>query len=87
MLCTPWPVGQDGQVQAARASAGYCLCLLSVEAGAMRLVETVPGENGVVCVFESSAGEKFSLTRPAMSEEQEAVVVERLREILTEEGW
>jgi hypothetical protein len=29
---------------------------MMVEAGKARLVETVPGENGPVCVFESSAG-------------------------------
>jgi len=56
-----------------------------VEAGKARLVETVPGENGPVCLFESSAGERFSLSRPAMTEEQEAAR-EMLREILEEEG-
>jgi hypothetical protein len=37
-------------------------------------------------VFESSAGEVFSLARPAMSAEREAEVVEVLRGILDEEG-
>ena len=36
-----------------RDAYNYCLCLLMAEAGVMRLVGTVPGENGEVCVFES----------------------------------
>jgi hypothetical protein len=69
----------------------YLLCLLMVEAGVMRLVETVTGEpvpwpawrsqdgpgNGTLCVFETAAGDRFSVVRPATSEEQEAIVVER----------
>jgi hypothetical protein len=35
-------------------------------------------------VFETVAGERFSLARPAMSAEQEATVKEMLREILEE---
>jgi hypothetical protein len=27
----------------------YCLCLMMVEAGKMKLVETTPGESGAVC--------------------------------------
>jgi hypothetical protein len=65
----------------------------AVEAGKSRLVETVPGEpvlaggpgNGTLCVFESSAGEQFSVVQTVISEEQEAHLMERLREILGEE--
>jgi hypothetical protein len=57
-----------------------------VEAGKARLVETVPGENGPVCVFETVASERFSLAKPPMTEEQEAKVKEMLREILEEES-
>jgi hypothetical protein len=39
-----------------------------------------------VCTFETAAGERFSLARPAMSEEVEEGVKEMLREILEEEG-
>jgi hypothetical protein len=39
-----------------------------------------------VCTFETVAGERFSLTRPAMSKEVEEDVKEMLREILEEEG-
>ncbi len=53
-----------------------------VEAGKARLIETVPGENGPVCVFESSVGERFNLPKPPMTAEQEATVKETLREIL-----
>jgi hypothetical protein len=51
------------------------------------LVEAVPGENGPICTFESSAGERFTLARPAMTARQEAAVKEMLREILKDEGW
>jgi hypothetical protein len=58
---------------------------MMVEAGKMRLVETLPGERATVCVFESSAGEVFSVARPMMSREQEAALIEVLRDILRDE--
>jgi hypothetical protein len=64
----------DAQPVPTRDAFNYCLALLMVETGKARLVETVPGENGPVCTFESSAGERFSLTKPAMTEEMEAGV-------------
>jgi hypothetical protein len=64
----------------------YCLCLLMVEAGVMRLVEKGPGENGEICLFETVARVKFSVTRPALSRDQEAALVDVLREILKDEG-
>jgi len=42
-----------------------------------------PG-NGTVCVFESLAGERFSLARPPMTEETEAAVRVMLNRILRE---
>jgi hypothetical protein len=77
----------DAQPEPVRAAFHYCLALMMVEAGKARLIETRPGEAGRICVFESSAGERFSLVRPGMSEEQEAEVRERLRGILGEEGF
>ena len=76
----------DAQPEPARQAFHYCLALLMVEAGKATLVETRPGDAGRICVFESSAGERFSLVRPEMSEEREAQILERLREILGEEG-
>ena len=58
----------------------YCLCLLMVEAGRMRLVE-----NGEICVFETAARRKFSVTRPDLSRDQEAALIDVLREILKDE--
>jgi hypothetical protein len=52
-----------------------------VEAGKMRLVE-----NGETCVFETVARDKFSVTRPALSRDQEAALIDVLREILKDEG-
>ncbi len=76
----------DAQPQPVREIFQYCLCLLMVEAGKMRLVDTVPGEMSPICVFESSAGETFSVARPPMSQEEEAEVIGVLREILDDEG-
>jgi hypothetical protein len=57
-----------------------------VEAGKMRLVEKVPGENGEICLFETVARVKFSVTTPALSRDQEAALIDVLREILEEGG-
>ncbi len=64
----------------------YCLCVLMVEAGVMRLVEKAPGEGGEICIFETVARVKFSVTRPALSRDQEAALIDVLREIMREEG-
>jgi hypothetical protein len=58
-----------------------------VEAGKMRLVE-----NGEVCVFapcrddKTVARVKFSVTKPVLSRDQEAALIDVLREILRDEG-
>jgi len=57
-----------------------------VEAGVMRLVEKVPGEDGESCVFETVARVKFSVTKPALSRDQEAALIDVLREVLKDEG-
>ena len=56
-----------------------------VEAGVMRLVEKVPGENGEICVFETVARVKFSVSKLALSRGQKAALIDVLREILKEE--
>jgi hypothetical protein len=76
----------DAQPQPVREIFQYCLCLMMVEAGKMRLVGTVPGEASPICIFESTAGESFSVARPPMSQEEEAEVIAMLREILKDEG-
>ena len=76
----------DAQPAPMRDAFHYCLCVLMVEAGVMRLVEKVPGENGEICVFETVARVKFSVTKPALSRDQEAALIDVLREILKEEG-
>ncbi len=38
-----------------------------------------------MCTFETVVGERFSLARPAMTEEMETELKEMLREILEEE--
>ncbi len=50
------------------------------------MVETVPGEGGEVCAFETTVGDTFTVTKPQVTKEQEAAVIEMLREILEEAG-
>jgi hypothetical protein len=76
----------DAQPAPVRDAFHYCLCLLMVEAGKMRLVEKLPGENGEICLFETAARVKFSVTRPVLSRDQEAALIDVLREILKDEG-
>jgi hypothetical protein len=76
----------DAQPAPVREVFRYCLALLMIEAGKARLVAVEPGEAGAVCTFETVAGERFGLARPAISKEVEAGVREMLREILEEEG-
>jgi hypothetical protein len=52
----------------------------------MRLVEKVPGENGEICVFETVARLKFRVAKPDLSKDQEAALIDVLREILKDEG-
>jgi hypothetical protein len=73
---------QPGPIQTAFQ---YAICLLMVESGKMRLVETVPGESGATCIFETIAGDIFSVTKPPMDQETEAGWVEQLRAILEED--
>jgi hypothetical protein len=66
------------QPEKVRDIYNYCLCLMMVEAGAMELVETMAGDEGAVYVFRSAADEEFSVVRPDISEEVEAVLVAEL---------
>ncbi len=76
----------DAQPAPVREMFHYCLALTMVEAGKACLVGKEPGEAGAVCTFETEAGERLSLARPAMTKEMEAEVREMLRKILEEEG-
>ena len=76
----------DAQPQPVREAFQYCLCLMMVEAGDMKLLKSMPGDKGELCYFENSAGEAFTIPRPAITVEQEAGVIETLREILRDEG-
>jgi len=65
----------DAQPQPVREAFWYCLCLLMVEAGDMMLLKSMPGDEGELCYFETSAGEAFTIPRPAITAEQEAGVI------------
>jgi len=47
-----------------------------VEAGLMRMVEKLAGEN--MCVFETPRRERFSVVKPALSRDQEAALLDVL---------
>ncbi len=51
----------DAQPALVRNAFNYCVCLLMVEAGKMRLVEKVLGENSVRYVFETTVHNRFSV--------------------------
>lgn len=73
---------QPGHVQ---AMVQYALALLMVEADKAELIATTPGESGgTICTFKTMAGDVFSLDKPTMNNEQEAVVREALRRFLDE---
>jgi hypothetical protein len=76
----------EAQPETVRGIFYYCLCLAMVETGKMRLIKTQAGEMGQVCIFETSAGEQFAVPRPVLGEEQEAAVIQSLREILEDDG-
>ena len=76
----------DAQPQPVREIFQYCLCLMMVEAGKMRLVDTISGDVSPISVFETTLGETFSVDRPPMSQEEEDEVIAVLREILKDEG-
>lgn len=77
----------DAQPRPVQSVFQYAMCLLMVESGKMRLIETIPGENGATCVFETLTEESvtFSVTKPPVSTETEALLVEQLRAILDED--
>jgi hypothetical protein len=76
----------DAQSGPVRDAFAYCLCLMMVEVGKMRLIDTLPGESSPICVFETSVGDTFSVPRPPMDQEEEAKVIAVLRDILKNEG-
>jgi hypothetical protein len=76
----------DALPLATRTAFHYCLCLMMVEAGKMRLVQTMPGDDSPVCLFEASSGEQFSVSKPRLSPAEERELMAGLRQILEEEG-
>jgi hypothetical protein len=63
----------------------YYVCLLMVEAGKMRLIGIVPGKGRNIYVFETLAGGRFNVVKPAINQELETDLIEELRELLNED--
>ena len=76
----------DAQPPPIREAFQYCLCLMMVEAGKMKLVQTLPGDEKTLCYFETVAGDAFAIPRPAITSAEEAEIVAVLRDILRDEG-
>ena len=75
----------DAQPAPVREAFNYLLCLLMAESGALPLVDTHPGDDGEVAVFESSTGETFTIVRPPIAPDVEAQITVALRDILDED--
>ena len=76
----------DAQPAPVRDVFTYCLCLLMVESGKMRLVGKVRSENEVACVFATARGDHFGVVEPKISEATKVALIDVLREILREES-
>lgn len=74
----------DAQPSNVQAAFRYCLSLMMVESGKAKLIKTTPSDDGAICTFETIAGDVFSVTKPEVSPEQEALLIEHLRMILDE---
>jgi len=68
-----------------REAFQYCLCLIMLETGGMKLVKTIPGDDGMLCFFETTAGDAFTTSRPTITAEEEGIL-EVLRDIMRDEG-
>lgn len=69
----------DAQTELVRETFQYCLCLILVETGKMQLVETVPDNSGIICTFETVTGDRFSIAQPQINKEQEAALINMLK--------
>ncbi len=76
----------DAQPTPVRAAFAYCLAVAMAQDGKARLVETRPGDASPVCVFETLAGDTFSIAKPRVTKEQQAALIDTIRDILEEEG-
>ena len=75
----------DAQPAHVREAFSYLKCIMMTERGALRLVETHPGADGEVAIFESSAGVTFTIVRPPIAPDVEAQITAALRAILDED--
>jgi hypothetical protein len=75
----------DAQPEPVRAAFNYCLALVIVESGKARLAETHPGDSPL-CIFETIAGDTFSLPNLTISCEEVQASSPPLRQMFHEEG-
>ena len=76
----------DAQPGPVREAFLYCLCLMMVEGDSMTLVNTLPGDEGPLCYFETVDGDAFAIRKPPITADEEVGIIEVLRDILRDEG-
>ena len=76
----------DAQPEHIQVIFRYCLAMLLVEGGRAELLRTEPSDSGALCTFQTVAGDIFTLPRPVLDEETERMMIEKLCQILEEEG-
>lgn len=65
----------------------YGLAMIMINGGRAQIVETCPNAEGLQIVAVMPEGARFTVTRPAMSEETEQLLLERVRQIFEQEQW
>lgn len=73
------------QPQNVRALWRYAIVLLLIDDEKARVVDSQWNGENLHLIVQTVAGERFSIVHPAMSEETEKLLLERIREIVEEE--
>lgn len=77
----------DAQPDKVRDICLYRFYLMMLEAGWMKMVRTLPGDDGVICVFGMAVEDTFLDNKPNISPEFEQALISGFREILIEEDF
>jgi hypothetical protein len=76
----------DAQPAPIQAALEYCLALLMVERGQVKLIGHQPGEAGPISTFRTKAGNIFTLAKPPLGQADEAAIREVVRQMLDADG-
>jgi hypothetical protein len=59
---------------------------MMVKLGKLRVANTLPGQISPICVFETVAGDTFSVERPLVSQAEEIIAIPTIREAFQDES-